>query len=106
MKSSGPVAFVVPSTSAPSSTGGVTLKDIMVQLQRINVHLDTFTDELCQVNTRVSRIARCWARFGGFATSRSPSLEASANEDGEDSDDGVNVDAASSFNDDEMTTSQ
>ena len=106
MKSSGPVAFVVPSTSAPSSTSGVTLKDIMVQLQRINVHLDTFTDELCQVNTRVSRIARCWARFDGFATSRSPSLEASANEDGEDSDDGVNVDAASSFNDDEMTTSQ
>ena len=100
MKSSGPVAFVVPSTSAPSSTSGVTLKDIMVQLQRINVHLDTFTDEMCQVNTRVSRI------FGGFATSRSPSLEASANEDGEDSDDGVNVDAASSFNDDEMTTSQ
>ena len=106
MKSSGPVAFVVPSTSAPSSTGGVTLKDIMVQLQRINVHLDTFTDELCQVNTRVSRIARCWARFGGFATSRSPSLEASANEDGEDSDDGVDVDDASSFNDDEMMTSQ
>ena len=46
--------------------------------------------------------------MGGFATSSSPfhSLEASANEDGEDSDDGVDVDDASSFNDDEMTTSQ
>ena len=57
MKSSGLVASVVPSTYASSSTGGVTLKDIMVQLQRIDAHLDTFTDELCQVNTRVSRIA-------------------------------------------------
>ena len=49
MKSSGPVASFVPSTSAPSSsTGGVTLEDIMVQLQRIDAHLDTFTDELYQ----------------------------------------------------------
>ena len=46
MKFSGPVASVVPSTSAPSSTSGVTLKDIMVQLQGIDAHLDTFTDEL------------------------------------------------------------
>ncbi|XP_030936662.1 uncharacterized protein LOC115961901 [Quercus lobata] len=30
----------------------------MAQLQRMNARLDTLTNELCQVNTRVSRIAR------------------------------------------------
>ena len=47
-----------PSTSTPSSsTSGVTLEDIMVQLQRMDACLDTLSDELCQVNTRVGRIA-------------------------------------------------
>ena len=47
------------STSAPSSfTGGVTLDGIMAQLQRMDAHLDTLSDELCQVNTRVGRVAR------------------------------------------------
>ena len=47
------------STSAPSSsTSGVTLEDIMMQLQRMDARLDTFSDELCQVNTRVGRITR------------------------------------------------
>ena len=48
-----------PSTSAPSSfVGGVTLDAIMTQLQHIDARLDTLTDELCQVNTRVGCIAR------------------------------------------------
>ena len=48
-----------PSIYAPSSsTSEVTLKDIMAQLQRMNAHLDTLSDELCQVNTRVSRNAQ------------------------------------------------
>ena len=47
------------STSAPSSsTSGVTLEDIMAQFQCMDACLDTLSDELCQVNTRVSRIAR------------------------------------------------
>ena len=47
-----------PSTSAPSSSmSGVTLEDIMAQLQRIDARLDTLNDELCQVNTRAGRIA-------------------------------------------------
>ena len=47
-----------PSTSAPfSSTSGVTLGDIMTQLQRMDAYLDTLSDELCQVNIHVSRIA-------------------------------------------------
>ena len=47
-----------PSPSALSfSLSGVTLEDIMAQLQCMDAHLDTFNDELCQVNTRVGRIA-------------------------------------------------
>ena len=56
------------------------------------------------MNTRVSHIARRQARLGGFATSPTPSPEASANEDGEDSDDGDDKDASFS-SDNEMTTS-
>ena len=45
-----PLASTAPSTSAPSSSvGGVTLKDIMAQLVCMNAHLDTLSDELCQV---------------------------------------------------------
>ena len=48
-----------PSTSAPSSSsGGVTLEAIMVQLKRMDARLDTVSTELYQVNTHVSRIAR------------------------------------------------
>ena len=53
-----PPASSTPSTSAPSSSvGGVTLEAIMAQLMRMDARLDTLSDELCQVNTRVSCIA-------------------------------------------------
>ena len=40
-------APAVPSTSTPSSSnGGLTLETIMAQLQRIDAHLDTLSDEL------------------------------------------------------------
>ena len=75
-------ASTVPSTFAPSSsTGGVTLKAIIVQLQRMDARLDTLSDELCQVNTHVGRIARRQARLGGFTASPSLSPEASEDED-------------------------
>ena len=52
-------APAIPSTSTPSSSdGGLTLETIMAQLQRMDAHLDTLNDELCQVNTGVGRIAR------------------------------------------------
>ena len=35
----------------------VTLKDIMAQLMRMDARLDTLSDELCQVNTRVEEVA-------------------------------------------------
>ena len=54
-----PPAFIAPSTFAPLSfAGGVTLEAIMAKLVRMDARLDTLSDELCQVNTRVSRIAR------------------------------------------------
>ena len=53
-----PPAHSTPSTSAPSSfKGGVMLEVIMVQLQRMDARLDTFTDEMSQVTTYVGRIA-------------------------------------------------
>ena len=53
-----PLASTAPSTSTPSSsTSGVTLVAIMAQLVRMDASFDTLSDELCQVNTRVSRIA-------------------------------------------------
>ena len=54
-----PLTSIAPSTSAPSSSvGEVTLEAIMAQLVRMDARLNTLSDELCQVNTRVGRIAR------------------------------------------------
>ena len=48
-----------PTSSAPSSsTGGVTLEAVLVQVQYMDAYLDTLSDELCQVNTHVDHIAR------------------------------------------------
>ena len=73
----------------------------------MDARLDTLSDELCQVNTRVSCIARRQARLGGFTASPSFSPKASADEDNDDgaNDDDEDEDASSS-NDKEMTTSQ
>ena len=105
-----PPASSTPSTSAPSSSaGGVTLKAIMAQLIRMDAHLDALSDELCQVNTRVGRIARRQAVIGGFAVSLSPSpqaLEDESDDDGSGGDDADEDDGASSSSDEEMTASQ
>ena len=101
-----PPTSSTPSTSAPLSLmGGVTLEAVMAQLQCMDACLDTLNDELCQVNTRVGRIARWQARLGGFVTSPFPSLKASENDDDdfEDNDDDEDEDA-SSPNHDEMST--
>ena len=73
----------------------------MAQLQRLDARLDSLSDEMCQVNTRVGCIACRQACLGCFAPSPSSSPDASANEDGVDDDED-----ASSSSDDEMTTSQ
>ena len=79
----------------------------MAQLQRMDAHLETLSDELCQVNTCVGHIARWQAHLGGFVESPSPSLEASEDEDddGDSDDDNDDEDEDTSQpTDDEMTT--
>ena len=102
-----PLASFAPSTSAPlSSAGGVTLEAIMAQLVRMDAYLDTFSDELCPVNTRVGCIARRQAAMGGFTTYTSPSPLALKDEsdDGSGNDDADEDNGASSASDDEMST--
>ena len=73
-----PPASTAPSTSAPlSSVGGVSLEAIMAQLVGMDARLDTLSDELCQVNTCVSCIARRQAVMGGFTVASSSSPLAS-----------------------------
>uniref|UniRef100_A0A7N2KQU5 Uncharacterized protein n=1 Tax=Quercus lobata TaxID=97700 RepID=A0A7N2KQU5_QUELO len=87
-----------PSTFAPSSsTGDVTLRDIMTQLQHMDARLDTLFSKLYQVNIRVSRIAGWQVVMGGFAPEASPSLPPTASEDEDDDAD----DAIASEDDDD-----
>ena len=72
----------------------------MVQLQRMDAHLDTLSDELCQVNTYVGRIVRQQARLGGFVESPSPPPKASEDKDDDDKDEDED---ASSSGDNKMT---
>ena len=86
---------------------GVTLEDIMVQLQRMDACLDTLSDELCQVNTSVGRIARRQVEMGGYTMPSTPVAHENesdvADDDDVDFDDDDDGDA-SSPNDDEMST--
>ena len=71
--------------------------------------LDTFSDELCQVNTYVSHIAQRQARLSGFVASPSSSPKASEDEDDDgdsddDDDDKDEDEDASSPSDDQMST--
>ena len=79
----------------------------MVQLQHMDARLDILSDELCQVNTCVGRIAQHQAVMGGFVASPPPTPEASEDEDddatataSDNEDDGD----ASSSSVDEMST--
>ena len=76
----------------------------------MDAHLDTLSDELCQVNTRVGRIARRQSEMGGYtmpSTLVAPADKSDADDanddndaDSDDEDDGD----ASSPSDDEMST--
>ena len=71
----------------------------------MDAYLDTFSDELCQVNTCVGRIAWRQACLSGFVASPFPSPEALADEDSDDGADNDDEDEdASSSSDDEMMT--
>ena len=79
----------------------------MAQLQRMDARLDTFTDELCQVSTRVGRIARRQAEMGGYTMPSTPVAPADESDAGDDDDDDFDDeddgDARSPSND-EMST--
>ena len=47
MQTAAPPTSTIPSTSAPSSAGGVTLEVIMAQLVRMDACLEILSDELC-----------------------------------------------------------
>ena len=104
--------FLASSFSAPSTSkaGGVTLEAIMEQLQRMQAdfggHLDYLTDEMCQMNTRVGRIACQQACMASFSPSSSPEHPAASPSEDDNDDDEDDEDGASSSGDDEMTTSQ
>ena len=88
------LSSLAPSTFAPFSlASGVTLEAIIAQLQCMDARLDSLTDEMCQVNTRVGRIAHRQAHLGGFSPSSSPFPKASADED-DDASDAEDDDAA------------
>ena len=85
----------------------MTLKAIIAQLQHMDAHLDTLTDEISQVTTSVGYIARRQAHLGGFVASPPPSPQASKDKDdddssGDDDDDDEEEDVNSSS--DEVTT--
>ena len=101
-------ASTTPSTfTLSSSTSGVTLKAIMAQLVRMDACLDTLSDKLYQVNTRVGFIAQRQAVMGGFivASSPSPPTSKDTSDDGSGSDDADEDDDDGSPSDDEMSTS-
>ena len=98
-----------PSTSAPSSfMSEMTLKDIMAQLQCMDACLDTLSDELCQVNTCVGRIAQRQAKMGGYtmpSTPVAPVDESDADDDDDDADSDDKDDGdVRSPSDDKMST--
>ena len=78
----------------------------MAQLVCMDARLDTLSDELCQVNNCVGRIARRQVAMGGFTAASSPSPPASEDEsdDGFGSEDADEDDGASSPSDDDMST--
>ena len=71
----------------------------MAQLQRMDARLNTLSDELCQVNTCVGRIARRQAEMGGYtmpSTLVAPADKSDADDDDDaDSDDKDDGDASS-----------
>ena len=86
----------------------------MVQLQRMDARLDTFSTELYQVNVHVGRIARRQVAMGGFAPEPTPSpphpvaSDSDVENDDDDDDDGDDDDATDDDGDassiDEMST--
>ena len=84
----------------------------MVQLQRMDAHLDILSTKLYQVNVHVGHIARRQATMGGFAPELTPSpphlVASNSDPEDDDDDDGDDDDASDDDGDasstDEMST--
>ena len=73
----------------------------------MDAHLDTLSDELCQVNTRVGRIARRQSEMGGYtmpSTLVAPADKSDADDDNDVDFDNEDDGNANSPSDDEMST--
>ena len=98
-------------SSTPSSSfrADVSLFDTMDQLQHMRANfgsrLNHLSNEMCQMNTKISRIARRQSCLGGFVPSPSPKPAKESSSGGDDDDDD-DADGSSSSSDDKMTTSQ
>ena len=71
----------------------------MVELQHMDAHLDTLSDELCQVNTRVSRNAQHQAKMGSYTMPSTPVVSADESDDSNGADDADDDDATASEDD-------
>ena len=74
----------------------------------MDARLDTLSDELCQVNTRVGCIAQRQAKMGGYNMPSTPvapvdESDAADDDDDADSDDEDDGDVRSPSNDDKST---
>ena len=80
----------------------------MVQLQRIDAHLDTIFTELYQVNVCVGRITKWQVIMGGFAPEATLSPPPSVASDSvvEDDDDGDDDDASDDDDGDASSTDE
>ena len=59
----------------------------------MDARLDTSSDELCQVNTCVGRIARCQTKIGGYTMPSTPVASTDESDGFDSADDADNVDA-------------
>ena len=80
----------------------------MVQLQRMDAHLDTLSKKLYQVNVRVDRIARWQGTMGGFApeATLSPPPPMAFDFKDKDDDDGDDDDASDDDDGDASSTNE
>ena len=76
----------------------------MAQLVHMDARLDTFSDELCQVNTRVDCIARRQVMMSGYTMASSLEASEDKDDDSSGSADDVKDDDDGSPSDDEMST--
>ena len=67
----------------------------------MDARLDTLSDELCQVSTRVGRIARRQADMGGYTMPSTPMASTDESDDSDSANDADDDDATTSDDEDD-----